>query len=936
MYFMGKKKLIEVYLPLDKINKEAVREKSIRHGHPSTLHLWWARRPLAACRAILFAQLVDDPSGHLEKFPTIKAQKAERERLCKIIEELVLWENINNEEVLTRAREEIIKSTGADLPAILDPFCGGGSIPLEAQRLGLNAYGSDLNPIAVLITKALIEIPPKFAGLPPVHPKENNKMVETRYEKAQGLAEDIRYYGKWMKDEAEKKIGYLYPKIELLNEDGGGKSTVIAWLWARTVESPNPACNRAHVPLVRTFYLSRKKGRHIWIEPKIDHEKKTYHFEVRSGSGKPRPGTMSRQGGTCLLSGVPIPFDYIRKEAQEGRMGSRLMAIVAEGDRRRVYVAPSPKHEEIAKQAKPSWRPDEELQGKARVSVPLYGMNSFGDLFTPRQLVALTTFSDLIHKVKNEIYKDAVSFGMADDGKGIDEGGTGAAAYADAIVTYLAFAISRLADRNSAICSWDASRDSTRNTFARQAIPMIWDYAEVNPFSNSTGNFLGALLWIEKVVNALEFDDNSVGFARQLDATEGVNNVHSPVMSMDPPYYDNVKYSDLADFFYVWLRRSLIKVYPELFETLLTPKAQELVAAPRRFDGDRQKAHDFFEKGLKNVFEQVRQVHNPDFPMTIYYAFKQSDVPSVIGQTEGQAGVVSTGWETMLEALISAGFTITGTWPIRTELMNRPVATGTNALASSIVLVCRPRDVDAPRTTRRDFTQSLMEELPDALRELQQGNIAPVDLQQAAIGPGMAVFSRYSQVIEADGSPMSVRMALALINQMLAEYLTEQEGDYDPDTRWAVTWFEQYGFEKGSYGVAETLSKAKNVSIQRLEEAGILVAKGGDVRILRVNELKLDEDLPTHEHISVWQAAQYLARANLDGGEKAAAQLLAKLGSQGEMARQLAYRLYVICERKGWAAEGYGYNALVSSWSEITKGAGQITSRPVQISMLKE
>jgi putative DNA methylase len=355
---MVKKKLIEVYMPLDKINSESAREKSIRHGHPSTLHLWWARRPLAACRAVLFAQLVDDPSSHPDRFPTPEAQKAERKRLCDIIEELVLWENVNNEEILARARHEILKSTGSPPPPILDPFCGGGSIPLEAQRLGLEAHGSDLNPVAVLITKALIEIPPKFAGLPPVNPNGQAKMIGGGYQRAQGLAEDIRYYGKWMRDEAEKRIGYLYPKVKLPEEEGGGEATVIAWLWARTVASPNPACNGAHVPLVRSFYLSKKKGRQAWVEPVIDRKRNTYRFEVRSGVGKPRQGTVNRRGGTCLLSDVPIPFAYIREEGKAGRMGVRLMAVVDEGERGRLYVSPDQASVDAANSAEPRWKPE--------------------------------------------------------------------------------------------------------------------------------------------------------------------------------------------------------------------------------------------------------------------------------------------------------------------------------------------------------------------------------------------------------------------------------------------------------------------------------------------------------------------------------------------------------------------------------------------------
>lgn len=919
-----RKKLIEVALPLEAINRESVREKSIRHGHPSTLHLWWARRPLATCRAVLFAQLVDDPSSHPDRFPTEEAQEAERKRLFGIIEELVKWENVNNEQVLEAAREEIRRSTGGNPPPVLDPFCGGGSIPLEAQRLGLEVHGSDLNPVAVLITKALIEIPPKFAGRPPVHPKDGQQALHTVWKGAQGLAEDVRYYGKWMRDEAERRIGHLYPKVKLPKEYGGGEATVIAWLWARTVASPNPACNGAHVPLVRSLALSTKPGKQAWVEPVVDRASNTYRFEVRTGTGKPQDGTVNRRGGTCLLSGVPMPFDYIRAEGKAGRMGTRLMAIVAEGPRGRIYLLPMEDHEAVAGQATPEWRPDAELPHNPRdFKTPNYGMRTFADLFTPRQLVALTTFSDLVQEARERVLADARKAGISDDGKGLNDGGTGATAYADAVATYLAFVMDKCIDRSSTICTWDSSpkMEALRNTFARQAIPMTWDFAEGNPFSQSTGNFINAVNWIGQVVGISPYD--SPGLAKQLDATAAVNGVRNPIVSTDPPYYDNIGYADLSDFFYVWLRRSLDTIFPQLFTTLLVPKAQELVATPYRFGGNKEKAQRFFEEGLGRAFARVREVQHPDYPLTVYYAFKQSEAEDDRENKPGASAVASTGWETMLEGVAKVGFMITGTWPMRTELTNRPVASGTNALASSIVLICRPRPADAPMTTRRDFINALKRELPDALRKLQHGNIAPVDLAQAAIGPGMAVFSRYSKVIEADGKPMRVRTALALINQALDEFFAEQEGEYDADTRWALAWFEQHGMQEGPFGVAETLSKAKNTAVSGLAEAGILEARAGKVRLLKREELPQNWDPAADKRLTVWEVTQHLIRTLQNKSEKPAAALLKKLGALGETARDLAYRLYTICERKGWAQEALAYNSLVVAWPEVSKLAAQ-------------
>ncbi|MBW2310286.1 MAG: DUF1156 domain-containing protein [Deltaproteobacteria bacterium] len=920
-----KKKLIEVALPLEAINRESAREKSIRHGHPSTLHLWWARRPLAACRAVLFAQLVDDPSSHPDRFPAEEDQKRERERLFKIIEELVKWENINNERILEAARTEILKSTDGNPPSVLDPFCGGGSIPLEAQRLGLKAYASDLNPVAVLITKALIEIPPKFAGMPPVHPGAQRSI---RWEGAKGLAEDVRYYGKWMRDEAEKRIGQLYPKVKLPKDKGSGEATVIAWLWARTVKCPNPACG-AQMPLVRSFALSTKKGKQAWVESVVDGNK--YWFKVRSGQGKPREGTVNRRGTQCICCNTPVPFDHVRTEGKAGRMDQRLMAIVAEGTRGRIYFAPNEEHVEIANSAEPSWRPDAKLQGKVAVNVPLYGLKTFGDLFTPRQLVALTTFSDLVMEAREQALEDAVKTGMRNDDKGINNGGIDAIAYADAMATYLAFAVDKNADYWSTICTWHSGRDLIRNTFARQAIPITWDFAEANPFSDSTGNFLGAVEWIAGVVNATPAI--SLGAAEQLDATQHIKVFGESVISTDPPYYDNIGYADLSDFFYVWLRRALNKVYPILFSTMLVPKAQELVATPYRFEGSKTSAREFFEDGLKRTFQLIKTKITHGKPMTVYYAFKQAE-------TEGES-TTSTGWETMLQSLVTTGYLITGTWPMRTELTNRPVATGTNALASSIVLACRPRPEDAPMTTRRDFINTLKVELPKALKTLQQGNIAPVDLAQSAIGPGMAVFSRYSKVLEADGAPMNIRSALALINQVLDEYLAEQEGEYDADTRWALAWFEQHGVDEGPYGVAETLSKAKNTAVDALVKAGILVSKAGKVRLLRRKELPDDwpacraerqrgagRDPAKDQRLTVWEVTQQLIRALVDkGSEEAAADLLKKVGGLGDTARDLAYRLYTICDRKKWAQEALAYNSLVVAWPELVKLAGRGESK---------
>jgi len=867
---------------------------------------------------VLFASIVDDPSSRPEEFPTEEAQEAERQRLFGIIERLVQWENTNNETVLTEVRKEILKATDGHPPPVLDPFCGGGSIPLEAQRLGLEAHASDLNPVAVLVTKALIEIPPKFAGMPPVNPEARKKSQTTlegakEWKGAEGLAEDVRYYGKWMRDEAERRIGYLYPKAKLPD---GTEATVIAWLWARTVKCPNPACG-AMMPLVRSFALSTKKGKDAWVEPTADSTRNII-FQVKTDRGT-SDGTVNRKGAHCIICRTPVKFDHIRTEGKAGRMNAQLMAIVADGKKGRVYLSPEHSHGLMALTSEPSWKPEAPLPDNTRDIRPqLYGLPTYGDLFSSRQLLALTTFSDLVAEAREHILADALVTGLQKS-EGIADGGRGARAYADAVATYLAMIVDKNADYWSSICSWHSGRDIIRNTFARQAIPMVWDYAEANPFSNSSGNFLGAVDWVVDVLRALF--PHAKGYAGQYDSTTLIPMVPSPLISTDPPYYDNIGYADLSDFFYVWLRRSLAQVHPDIFSTLLAPKEMELVATPYRFNGSKKEAGRFFEEGLGRTFQLIRRVCREDYPITVFYAFKQAE------EDVADSGLASTGWEVMLESLVASGYAITGTWPMRTELANRSVSLGTNALASSIVLVCRPRHMDAPLTTRRDFLTALKRELPDALQQLQKGNIAPVDLAQAAIGPGMAIFSRYSKILEADGSPMRVRTALQLINQHLDEYLSEQEGEYDPDTRWALSWFEQYGMNEGPFGDAETLSKAKNTSVEGMVQAGILKAGAGKARLLRRDEMDPGWDPAADRRLTVWEATQYLIRSLDSQGEEAAADLQRRLGGYAESARDLAYRLYSICERNCWAQEAVAYNDLVTLWPRLRERTA-IAERP--------
>ncbi|MBI3768224.1 MAG: DUF1156 domain-containing protein [Deltaproteobacteria bacterium] len=940
------KKLIEVALPLEAINKASAHEKQPGIGaHPRGLHLWWARRPLAAARAVIFAQMVDDPSGHPEQFPSEEAQETERHRLFRLIEELVRWENSTNEAVLQRAREEICKSWRATcaansnhprakelfdaekLPAFHDPFAGGGALPLEAQRLGLEAFATDLNPVAALINKAMIEIPAKFAERPPMNPdsRKDKDLFKKTWHGAQGLAEDVRYYGQWMRGEAEKRIGHLYPQIEITPELAkersdlkpllGKKLTVIAWLWVRTVKSPNPAFAQVDVPLASTFMLSTKAGKEAYVAPVI--ESGSYRFNVKVG--KPKNADAAKRGTSagkwsafrCLMSDVPITYEYIRAEATAGRMGSRLMGVIAEGARGRIYISPTHANEATAGEAQPSWSPELEINYHPRdIKTQIYGLTRYGDLFTRRQLVALDTFSDLVHDARERVKCDALAAGLP-DGDRLAAGGAGANAYADAVSVYLAFAIDRLADYNSSLATWKPSGEQVMQTYKRQALPMTWDFPESNVLASS------AICW----KNAVKYTADNLeatarhrmcypGSAGQLDAARQHTSL-GKVVSTDPPYYDNIGYADLSDFFYVWLRRSLKTVFPDLFATLAVPKAEELVATPYRH-GSKEKAEAFFLDGMTQAMHRLAEQAHPAFPVTIYYAFKQAE-------HDGPEGAASTGWDTFLDAVIRAGFAVTGTWPIRTELHNKVIGGRANMLASSIVLVCRQRVADAPAVTRREFVVALKRELPDALTHLQHSNIAPVDLQQSAIGPGMAVFTRYSRVLEADGAPMRVGAALALINQTLDEILAEQEGDFDADTRWALAWFEQFGFAQGEYGVAETLSKAKNTSVQGMVDAGLLVSKGGKVRLLRWSELPASWNPATDPRLTVWEMVHHLIRVLDVSGETMAAELVSKFGVRAEVARELAYRLYNLCERTKRAPEALAYNGLVQSWPEIMR-----------------
>jgi putative DNA methylase len=955
------KKLIEVALPLDAINAACAYEKMPGIGaHPRGIHLWWARRPLAAARAVIFAQLVNDPGyqqGNGFKYGKNKRDAAvERKRLFNIIEELVKWENSDNQIVLEQARAEILRSwkevcelnkdhpkaeelfNPDKLPAFHDPFAGGGTIPLEAQRLGLESYASDLNPVAVLINKSVIEIPYIFADRTPVAPISTNSKIGLKLDVSQtwmgtaGLAEDVRRYGAKLSAIALEQIGHLYPPVEITSQMAterpdlksltGQKLKAIAWLWTRTVKSPNPAYAHVDVPLISSFMLSNKDGKEAYVDPVVNGD--SYQFTVKIG---PPPlnlmnGTKAAGKGAefrCLVSGSPISAAYIRNEGRNGRIGQKLMAIVVEGSRGRIYLPPTEEAELVAVSVEPSWKPDLEFfQDALGFRIGNYGLSRWGDLFTARQLTALNVLSNLVVDIRKDIVNDGLNKGMTDDQIGIEAGGKGITAYAEAISLYLAFAVDRCADFSNAVTRWVPGNQKVMNLFGKQTIPMTWDFPEAAILSDGVGGFISAVNYIADCIDQLfPFTE---GHALQADAQNQTIS-YQKFISTDPPYYDNIGYADLSDFFYVWLRRSLKKVFPNTFATMAVPKLEELVATPIRH-GTKQDAEKFFLNGMTKVLENLFLNAHPGSPITIYYAFKQS-------QTTGDIQTSSTGWETFLTAILDSGFAIVGTWPLRSEQEFRMRGLNSNALASSIVLVCRRRDLNAATVSRREFLRELNIVLPEALDEMTKGSgddrspVAPVDLSQAIIGPGMAIFSKYAAVLESDGTSMSVRSALQLINRFLAE------DDFDHDTQFCLHWFDQYGWAEGAFGEADVLARAKATSVDALAGSGVIRSGSGKVRLLRPDEYPTDWDPTKDLRVPIWEALHQLVRLFRRNGETGAGELLAGMNAKSEGIRQLAYRLYTLCERRGWADDARAYNELITSWTGIETAAAA-TTKPTQ------
>lgn len=898
---MIKKKLIEVSIPLDIINDASAYDKMPGIGaHPKGIHHWWARLPLPSARAILFASLVDDPSSNPEQFPTEETQEKERERLFEIIRKLCQKKIHTRQNVFEEAHQEILKHCNGQLPTVLDPFAGGGSIPLEGMRLGLPVQASDLNPVAVLINKAQLEILPQFANQKPINPESQKTIHLTKWELGKGLAEDLRYYGNWINEEAKKQIGHYYPKAKVGNKE----QNIITWIWARTIKCPNPACG-CDMPLVRSFILSSKKKPNFYSTPILKRNgegNEVLGYEVLQGTPDIK-GTTNRSGATCVCCNEAVKLNDLREYGRKYGYGQKLIALVIEAKRGKTYISPDENQERLALSIENNNDfLDQKLPTNPRwFSPPLYGLTEYKELYSPRQLLGLSTLNHLIGDIGEKIVSD----GGSDD-------------YAKAIRTLLVMIGDRMADFNSSICTWNNSNEKVMHVYGRQAIPMVWDYGEANLLGDAVGAWKTCYEYVADCVEVILTKESSVQSAKQYNAAKYKFSEKSFIISTDPPYYDNIGYSDLSDFFYVWLRKGLTAQYPELFGTVLVPKMEELVASDFRY-GSKEAAKDHFEGGFKEAFGNFKKGIDPRFPLTVYYAFKQDENDD--GNDEIEEGSkeisLSTGWETLLESLVSTGFQIVATWPIKASQKWRMVAMGTNALTSYIVLACRPRPENATSITRREYLQILKRELPDAIEVLQRSNLAPVDMAQATIGPGMGIYSRYNQIMEQDGTPMTVRTALSLINKALGEILAEQEGDFDTETRWALSWFEQMQFSAGEFGDANALALAKNTAVNALVQAGIVKAGGGKVQLIARAELSDNWDPENDTRVVVWEMTQHLIKQLQEKGETGAARLYKKIGSKADVARELAYHLFTLCEKKGWTQEAQAYNSLVLSWNQI-------------------
>lgn len=846
--------LIEVALPLERVSRAAVREHQ-RAGSP--LHLWWSRKPAAACRAVLLASLLPDPGD-----------AAGRARLLDLV--AAVAEAGPGAPALAEARA--LLRAGDPPPVVLDPFCGTGAIPAEAQRLGLAAVAADLNPVAVLAARALLQVPDRFAGRPACHPGA----AAAGGGRLEGLVADVRAYAADVGAAAHAAIGEAYPP------DAAGRP-VVAWIWARTAPCPNPACGLP-MPLLHAFTLAAPPARPAWLLPGAGDGP----WRVGGpGDPSPPPGTVTRTAARCLHCGTLHPLRAIRERARDGGLGQRLVCLVVRTGRGKAYAEADAVQAQRAAQVRAPGGPDTDLPEAALgFGTANYGLRRHRDLWTPRQLLALGTFSEQVRAIRARASADARRAGWP-DGEPLRAGGRGALAYGEAVSLYLALALDRAAARWCTFARWHRTRENVEHPFATPGLPMPWDFAEANPFAETAGGWGAAVEAVARALAAAPAAEADVPPAEcvQADAASPAPGRGGMLVCTDPPYFDKVPFADTADLFYVWLRPTIGDVYPDLFRTVLTPKAEELVADPHRFGGA-EAARARFRERMTASFTTLRAAAGPH-PLCVFYAFQERS---------GAAGT-AVGWEVVLESMVAAGLQVTGTWPLRTEHAQRLRTKASNTLASTIVLVCRPRPADAHRIPRREFAALLRRELPGALAALAEGGVSPADLAQAAIGPGMAVFTRFSAVLDGEGT-LGVGEALRLIADSVEAHLDKATADLDPLTRLCLAWADLHGFAPGPFGEAEVLARAKDARLEDAAAEGIAAVQGGQVRLLPAGDLAAPRRAPA----SAWAALHRRMAGDGAPGPAAAPWAAAPL-------RALAHGLYAIFDRRGEGARAAAYDA---------------------------
>lgn len=749
---MPTKKLIETALPIDEIGRAVQAEKKVRTGRPSALHMWWSRTSQPLARAVIFASLVDDPAEHPEEYPNRKAQDSERERLEDVLKALL--EATPEKEALEQAEEEIKKYVDPKAITYFDPFVGGGSIPIEAQRLGLNACGADLNPVATIISKALTEIPDRFKGRQPIHGGEGGQL-QLNWEGAEGLAEDIKFYGKLLTNQTYRKLKDLYPKFK---EGDGTETDPVAWIWARTIKCPNPSCG-GQIPLAASYDLTTKKGSEAWTEPEIVDGKLAFRI-IHSKREKEKTAKAGRTAVfKCPHCGETTTDAYVREYGKNNSFSNVMMAVVVDKDSKHSYFPATEEQIQAAGVHCNENVPHGELPlNTSNFTPPEYGLTDYADLFTERQKVFLSTVKELLEAIQLVVEKEAEESGFSTDATPLREGGTGAFAYSQAIITYLAISVSKLLDRGSALTSWDSSAGGKiRNVFSRATMPMIWDFAETNPFSFSSGGLQKTIDAAADAVRTLPTGNSAKIFMRNAIEESGLKDT---VLFTELPYYDKAEYANLSDFFYVWLRYFLHDTWPSLFHTVLTPKDEEISTFAYRWGGDKEKAKEVYADQIRKASARMYEASSNDLPGVIVFQYRRNIDPDIDPEK-----YVPNEWEVLAATLADSGFHIMASWPLG-RITSVDIRKAENK-GIPITIVVRKKAANAGQTTRRRFAIALRKEMPQIIEQLQENGVSDFDLRTCAVGRAWGIFTRYGRVLEADGNAMSAYSASCMIEHEL-------------------------------------------------------------------------------------------------------------------------------------------------------------------------